>query len=166
MRSKLILLALLVVIVAVVAGCGGKGGTVSSMWSDVPTLPDSKKADINLPLPMRLAIQALMRASANDSDVDLDKFDFIGYTTSQSPQEITEFYSQERMAEEGWNLSDQPGCTAASGAEGFGGGMCFFGKDSGNQQSMLIIAIGQEEGKDKTQVYYVRFDGDFKTGSN
>lgn len=162
MRLRFMLLAVLVIVTTVVAGCGGKSGTVSSMWSDVPTLPDSKKADINLPLAVRLGIQALMKASANESDVDLDKFDFIGYTTSNSPQEIAEFYSQERMAEEGWTSTDQPGCTAVAGGEGSGGGMCFFGKDSGDEQSVLFIALAQEEGKDDTQVYYVRFDGNFK----
>ena len=160
MRTKPILILLLATVLLVTAGCGGgKSGTVSSMWSDVPLLPEAKKTDIKLPLPMRLVIQTMMRASANESDVDLDKFDFVGYTTSSTPQEITDFYSQERMAEEGWNQSDQPGCTSAAGAEGFGGGICFFGKDSGSEQSVLFIAIAQEEGKKDTQVYYVRFDG-------
>ncbi len=164
MRSKPILILLLATVLLVTAGCGGgKSETVSSMWSDVPLLPEAKKTDIKLPLPMRLVIQTMMRASANESDVDLDKFDFVGYTTSSTPQEITDFYSQERMAEEGWNQSDQPGCTSAAGAEGFGGGICFFGKDSGSKQSVLFIAIAQEEGKKDTQVYYVRFDGKFNS---
>ena len=164
MRTKPILILVLAVVLLVTAACGGgKSDTVSKMWPDVPTLPEAKKADIKLPLPMRLVIQTMMRASANQSDVDLDKFDFVGYTTSQTPQEITDFYSQERMAEEGWNQSDQPGCTSATGAEGFGGGICFFGKDSGDEQSVLFIAIAQDEGKKDTQVYYVRFDGKFKT---
>jgi hypothetical protein len=164
MRTKPILILLLAVVVLGLAGCGGgKGGTVSSMWSDVPVLPDAKKADFSLPLPIRLIMQTAVKASASDSDVDLEKFDFISYTTSQSPQEVTDFYSQERMSQAGWNKSDQPGCTSGAGAEGLsGGGFCIFGRDDGNRQSVLFIATAQEEGKNDTQVFYVRFDGQLK----
>lgn len=165
MRTKSILILVLAAAMLVTAGCGGgKGGTVSNMWSDVPTLPDSKKADFKLPLPIRLIMQTAVKASASDSDVNLDKFDFLGYSTSKSPQEVTEFYTQERMSEAGWNKTDQPGCTSASGAEGFtGGGFCIFGKDDGSKQSVLFIATAQEEGKNDTQVFYVRFDGEFNS---
>ena len=164
MRTKPILILVLAAVMLVTAGCGGgKGGTVSNMWSDVPTLPDSKKADFKLPLPIRLIMQTAVKASASDSDVNLDKFDFLGYSTSKSPQEVTEFYTQERMSEAGWNKTDQPGCMSGSDGQGLGGGgFCIFGKDDGNKQSVLFIATAQEEGKNDTQVFYVRFDGDFK----
>lgn len=163
MKPKLLLLIALVASVLVIAGCGGKGGTVSSLWPDVPELPGSEKADFSLPLPIRLIMQTAVKASANDSDVNLDKFDFLGYTTSQSPQEVTDFYTQERMSEAGWNKTDQPGCASAAGAEGLsGGGFCIFGRDDGNKQSVLFIATAQEEGKNDTQVFYVRFDGQLK----
>ena len=163
MRTKPILILMLAAIMLVNAGCGGKGGTVSNMWSDVPTLPDSKKADFKLPLPIRLIMQTAVKASASDSDVNLDKFDFLGYSTSKSPQEVTEFYTQERMSEAGWNKTDQPGCMSGSDGQGLGGGgFCVFGKDDGNKQSVLFIATAQEEGKNDTQVFYVRFDGEFK----
>jgi hypothetical protein len=164
MRTKPILILLLAAVLLATAGCGGgKGGTVSNMWSDVPTLPDSKKADFKLPLPIRLIMQTAVKASASDSDVNLDKFDFLGYSTSKSPQEVTEFYTQERMSEAGWNKTDQPGCMSGSDGQGLGGGgFCVFGKDDGNKQSVLFIATAQEEGKNDTQVFYVRFDGEFK----
>ena len=123
MRTKPILILLLAAVLLVTAGCGGgKGGTVSNMWSDVPTLPDSKKADFKLPLPIRLIMQTAIKASASNSDVNLDKFDFVGYSTSKSPQEVTEFYTQERMSEAGWNKTDQPGCMSGSDGQGLGGG--------------------------------------------
>ena len=164
MKSKLLLVVLAIVIAVSLAGCGGgKGGTVSSMWSDVPALPNSKKADFKLPLPIRLIMQTAVKASASDSNVNLDKFDFLGYTTSKSPQEVADFYSQDRMSQAGWNKTDQPGCMSGSDAQGLGGGgFCIFGKDDGNKQSVLFIATAQEEGKNDTQVFYVRFDGEFK----
>lgn len=163
MRTKPILILMLAAVMLVTAGCGGKGGTVSNMWSDVPTLPDSKKADFKLPLPIRLIMQTAIKASASDSDVNLDKFDFLGYSTSKSPQEVTEFYTQERMSQAGWNKTDQPGCMSGSDGQSLGGGgFCVFGKDDDNKQSVLFIATAQEEGKNDTQVFYVRFDGEFK----
>lgn len=163
MRNKAMLVLVLVTLAFGLVACGGKGGTVSSLWPDVPALPDSKKADFKLPLPIRLVMQTAVKASASNSNVDLDKFDFLGYTTSKSPQEVADFYSQDRMSQAGWNKSDQPGCMAGSSAEGLGGGgFCIFARDDGNKQSILFIATAQEQGKNDTQVFYVRFDGQFK----
>jgi hypothetical protein len=160
-KAMLVMVAILIALGA--AGCGGKSDTVSAMWPDVPTLPDSEKSDIKLPLPIRLIMQTAVRASASDNDVDLDKFDFVGYTTSISPQEVAEFYSPERMGEAGWNQTDQPGCVSGADGEGLGGGgFCIFGRDDGAQQSVLFIATAQEQGKNDTQVFYVRFDGQLK----
>ena len=67
------------------------------------------------------------------------------------------------MSQAGWNKTDQPGCMSGSDAQGLGGGgFCIFGKDDGNKQSVRFIATAQEEGKNDTQVFYVRFDGEFK----
>lgn len=165
MKTKAMLVLIAILIVVGASGCGGgKSDTVSAMWSDVPALPDSEKSDIKLPLPIRLIMQTAVKASASDSDVDLDTFDFVGYTTSRSPQEVAEFYSADRMSEAGWNSTDQPGCMSGSDGQGLGGGgFCIFGRDDGAAQSVLFIATAQEDGKDDTQVFYVRFDGTFKT---
>jgi hypothetical protein len=164
MKTKALLVTVAILIALGAAGCGGgKSGTVSAMWPDVPTLPDSEKSDIKLPLPIRLIMQTAVKASASDNDVDLDKFDVVGYTTSHSPQEVAEFYSQDRMSEAGWNQSDQPGCMSGSDGQGMGGGgFCIFGRDDGAKQSILFIATAQDAGKNDTQVFYARFDGQLK----
>ena len=152
---------LLLVLTATLAGCGGGGSNsnVNNLWSDVPGLPQAEKANIKLPLPLRLVMQTLVKASASDSDVDLEKFDVVGYTTSMSPDEVTGYYTQERMTEAGWNLSDQPGCMGGVDAAGAGGGMCLYGKDDGKQQSLLVILPAKDDDSDETQVFYIRFDG-------
>lgn len=161
MFRKSVFLVLLIVLTAALAGCGGGGSNsnVNNLWSDVPGLPQAEKANIKLPLPLRLVMQTLVKASASDSDVDLEKFDVVGYTTSMSPEEVTGYYTQERMTEAGWNLSDQPGCMGGVDAAGAGGGMCLYGKDDGKQQSLLVILPASDDGSDETQVFYIRFDG-------
>lgn len=160
MVRKAMSLVFLIAMVVVLAGCGGGGSksNVNNLWSDVPGLPQAEKANIKLPLPLRLIMQAAVKASASDSDVNLDKFDVVGYTTSMTPGEVTEYYSQERMAEAGWNVDNQMGCLS-SGDAAAGGGMCLYGKDDGKQQSLLVILPASDGDSGKTQVFYVRFDG-------
>jgi hypothetical protein len=94
-RQKLMLTLALILILSVLAACGGRGDSGSSIWPDVPVPTDARNSDIRLPLPMRLLIQTAVRASARGDDVNVDKFDFVGYTTAQSPQQVAEFYSAE-----------------------------------------------------------------------
>jgi len=157
------------VVLIVSTGCnfasnliGGESEPVANLWSDVPALQGAQRADIGLPLPMRLAIQGFMKASAQNTKVQLENFDFVAYTTPMKPQEVTDFYSQERMQAAGWNAEDVGGCTGAASTAGLSGGLCAFGKDVSGQQSMLIVLTGQDDKANLTQVFYVRFDGQFK----
>ena len=174
MKNQLIRVISTVLIASVLLGCGavstvtnlagvGKSaGTVQNLWSDVPPLDGAQKANLDLPLPAQLAVQAFAKASAADSQVQLDKFDLIAFTTSQAPQDVTGFYTQERMAALGWTLKDQPGCTGATNEQGVGGAICIFGKPGTDKQSLLFIALGQDDKTKQTEVFYVRFDGLFK----
>ncbi len=171
MKRGLLLLGLLALVITVTA-CGavssltgGKGGTVSTMWPDVPVFEGATKSNIDLPLPMRLAIQGIVKASAQSNDTQLDKFDFIAYTTPKTPEDVAAFYTQERMAAAGWNQADQPGCAGAGGnTAGFAGGFCVFGKQDGDKGSALFIIAANDEKSQQTQLFYVRFDGIKKTG--
>ncbi|MCA9871343.1 MAG: hypothetical protein H6649_09420 [Caldilineae bacterium] len=160
MVRRSLFLVLLVALIATLAGCGGgSNNNVNNLWSDVPGLPQAEKANIKLPLPLRLVMEAAVKASASDGNVNLDKFDVVGYTTSMTPGEVTDYYSQERMAEAGWNVDNQMGCLSGPDTGGAGGGMCMFGKDTGDQESLLVILPASDGDSGKTQVFYVRFDG-------
>lgn len=171
MKRGLVLFVLLAVALAA-AGCGavsnlagGKSGTVANLWPDVPAFEGATKSDISLPLPIRLAIQGIVKASANSNNTQLDKFDFVGYTTTKTPEDVTAFYTNEMMATKGWNETDQPGCTGAAGTGGIAGGICVFGQKNGDKGSALFIITGTDEKAQKTQIYYVRFDGIDKSNS-
>jgi hypothetical protein len=176
MRSKWYGVVIGVMILSAALGCGltdtilsntvggSKGNTVAALWPDVPAIPGAQRQTMDLPLPVQLAIQGMMKASASSSDAKLDKFDWIVFTTTQTPQNILSFYTNERMSSQGWNVKDQPGCTGAKAEGGLAGGVCIFGKGSANgQQSVLFIVPGQDDKTKQTQVFYVRIDGVFDT---
>lgn len=173
MKKQLYPFAIALAIVVALLGCGltdtlisntvggAKGNTVSNLWSDVPPLQGAQKQSLDLPVTVQLAIQGLIKASASTSDVQLDQFDWIAYSTNQTPKQVAEFYTTQRMAGAGWNLKDQPGCAAGTDA-GSGGGFCIFGKGqgtAGNKASLLFIILAQDDKTKQTQLYYVRLEG-------
>lgn len=159
MRNKTTLVLVLLLTVVMLAACGGGGKSSKSIWPDVPIPPDAKGSDVRLPLPLRLLIQTAMRASASSNDVDVEKFDFVGYTTTQTPQQVADFYSNERMAEAGWTAAEGMNCSTGMDAAGIGGGFCMFAKEGESQQSVLFIATARDDGAKDTSIFFVRFDG-------
>lgn len=175
MKLRIALFSLLAVVAFVASGCsliqgvtGRNAGTVSSLWSDVPQPPNSTKANIDIPLPVQFIVQAFMQAANADTsnDTKLDKFDFVVYTTSDTPEQVAQFYTTEKMTAAGWNGTDTPGCAAGNGTTGTtaGGGFCAFGKkgDAGKSTVLLVIPV-QEDATKSTQIFYVRFEGTQKT---
>lgn len=138
---------------------GGKAPKASALWADVPATPDMTKADVDMPLPMRLALQAFVKAAAqSDGDVRLDQAEAIAFSNSGKPADIGAFYSTERMASTGWNEDGQPGCNAIDGNKQ-GMKFCLFGKASGDTITILIIAAVPDESAKNTQVYFLRAAG-------
>lgn len=169
MKIKIALVSLLALLAFAAAGCGlvetftgSKGGTVSNLWSDVPPLPNATKADINIPPLANLLIQGFITAANsqnNESDTKLDKFDFIGYQTAESPQQVAAFYTVEKMKAAGWNSDDTPGCQVGSGDSGVAGGFCAFGKkDANGKDTILMILPVQDDSSKQTQVFFIRFE--------
>lgn len=170
MKLKVTLYTLLALTAFVVSGCGlagnllggNKGGTVSTLWSDVPAMPNATKADINIPPLANLIIQGFVQAANaqnSDSDTKLDKFDFIGYQTAGSPQAVSDFYTVDAMKAAGWDSADMPGCQVGEG-QGAAGGFCAFGKkDASGKQTVLLIMPVQDDAGKPTQIFYVRFEG-------
>jgi hypothetical protein len=107
-----------------------------------------EKADIELPVAARLAIQAITQGKIN----------FIAFTTAQSAQAVQEFYTLERMQGQGWNDPDMSGCLSDQGGETSAGAICTFGKTGDGQRDILAIVIARDEAKQETQVFFARVD--------
>ncbi|TAH51285.1 MAG: hypothetical protein EYC68_11295 [Chloroflexota bacterium] len=171
MKIRIAVVTLLVLVAAVSSGCGlaqnlmgSKGGTVSTLWSDVPPLPNATQANINIPPLANILVQGFIQAANADSNSDtkLDKFDFIGFQTSDTPQQVADFYTLEKMKAAGWNSEDMPGCQAGAG-QGGAAGFCAFGrKDGSNNQTVLLILPVQDDASKQTQVFFIRFEGSKK----
>ena len=161
MKHRKSLILVLALMIAVLVACGGGGkDSVKSIWPDVPIPEEAKGTAIKLPLPLRLLIQTAMRASDQGSGVNADEFDFVGYTTPQTPEQVAEFYSEDRMSAAGWEVAEGLSCTATTDSDsGFGGGFCAFGKHDGDELNVVFIAIAKNDDSNDTNIYFVRFGG-------
>lgn len=135
---------------------GTNGGTaVGALWPDVPTLPDSTYVDTELPLPVRLAVQAYVAATdAAVTDGNLDDFGFVVYDVAPGP-DLAGVYSPERMAQLGWLRSDIA-CTSGGSVPG---ALCAFAKGDQAAGSSEVLAIVLSPGAGaggRDQVAYIR----------
>ncbi|MFN4294763.1 MAG: hypothetical protein ACK4JD_11595 [Thermoflexales bacterium] len=151
----------------VTSGCGligslvgGGGARAGAMWADVPVMEGMTKENIDLPLPVRLAMQAFVRASVASEGVRIDNFEVVAFTSAKTPDDVKAFYTNERMQAAGWNMADQPGCSGASDASSIGATFCLFGKQNPTNQSVLILAATRNEGETTMTVFFMRFEGD------
>ena len=122
-------------------------GTVSALWSDVPPFQGATKSDQDIPLGARLAIRAMMQG----------KISFISFQTDRTAQEVSDFYSKERMKTAGWTPNDK-GCVGDSEDSKNHGALCVFSKKDGQKEDGLAIVIAQDEKNKTTNIFYARFD--------
>lgn len=176
MKKQFHFLTIALVVVIALLGCGltdqlvantvggAKGNTVSNLWRDVPPIAGAQKLSLDMPLTVQLGIQALIKTSAASQGGNIDSFDWIAYSTNQTPQQISAFYTNERMKAAGWSLKDkdQPGCVSGGDTSGIGGAFCVFAKGAltANEKGSIIFIVPVQDDKTKqTQVYYVRMEG-------
>jgi hypothetical protein len=146
-------LMLLVFVLVLTTGCnavgnlfgGGGGGGGRDLWSDVPKMDGMQGADLGLPLPARLAIQAAFQGN----------IDYMSFTTNSSTADVQAFYGDtDRMSQAGWSAQEL-GCV---GDPQGGGAICFFTKEQDGKQEGLAIVVAAGENSGPTQVFYVRID--------
>ena len=154
MRASASLLAL-ILIFGVAISCklserlaGGKNaGTVSELWPDVPPFQGATKAEIEIPLGMRLLIRGMTQGKVN----------FISFRTDKPAQEVKDFYSVERMKAAGWIANDK-GCTGDTEDTTNHGAMCLFSKKNNGKDEALAIIVAQDEKQPDTNIFYARLD--------
>jgi len=154
MKASASLLAL-ILILGVVISCklserlaGDKNsGTVSELWSDVPPFQGATKADLEIPLGVRLLIRGMSQGKVN----------FISFRTDKSAQEVKDFYSNDRMKAAGWNANDK-GCTGDTDDSKNHGAVCLFSRKGGGKEEGLAIFVAQDEKLPETNIFYARID--------
>jgi len=122
-------------------------GTVSQLWPDVPPLEGATKADLEIPLGVRLMIRTMAQGKVN----------YISFRTSKTAQEVKDFYSNDRMKAAGW-LANDKGCVGDTEDTKNHGAMCLFSrKDKGKEEALAII-VAQDEKLPETNIFYARVD--------
>jgi hypothetical protein len=140
---------------------GNMGASVDSLWEDVPAYPGASRVDMEMPAPLRLAVEAASQASAGRLPGDsgtLQDMQFIAFTTSDAPQQIQDYYSNERMAAEGWNVPDAPGCGELGAGTQANSAMCVFAKETPTKNSALFLVAGPADDGGSV-IFYMRADG-------
>jgi hypothetical protein len=165
MKTKLASIFLTCVMI-MMTGCGFVGSLVggsttkaAALWADVPAMEGMTQENIDLPLPIKLAAQGLIKASGASEGVRVDNFEVVAFTSAKTPSDVQAFYTQERMKAAGWNASDQPGCLGATDQQLAGGMFCMFGKQGATNESFLIIVATRDENKPQMDLFLLRFDG-------
>ena len=154
MRASTTLLAL-VLVLGVAISCklaerlGGdkNAGTVSELWPDVPPFQGATKAEIEIPLGLRLLIRGMTQGKVN----------FISFRTDKTAQEVKDFYSNDRMKAAGWAANDK-GCTGDMEDQKNHGAMCMFTRRDGGKEEGLAIIVAQDEKLPETNIFYARID--------
>ena len=122
-------------------------GTVSALWPDVPPFQGATKAEIEIPLGMRLLIRGMTQGKVN----------FISFRTDKPAQEVKDFYSVDRMKAAGWIANDK-GCTGDTEDTTNHGAMCLFSKKNNGKDEALAIIVAQDEKQPDTNIFYARID--------
>lgn len=162
MKTKLVVILGAMLLLVAATACnltslipgGGSAGTVTTLWPDVPPLEGATRENIDMPLPIRVAMQAMLQGN----------LEFIVCTTSAAPQAVKDFYTKDRMAAAGWDAEQSAGCgsgsTEGSESDAATGNMCFFSKQEGGKEVGLVIMTVQDDKTKKTQIFYARVYGD------
>jgi len=154
MKTSASLLAL-VLVLGVAISCklaerlGGdkNAGTVSELWPDVPPFQGATKAEVEIPLGVRLLIRGMSQGKVN----------FISFRTDKPAQEVKDFYSNDRMKAAGWTANDK-GCTGDMEDKKNHGAMCMFSRRDAGKEEALAIIIAQDEKLPDTNIVYARID--------
>lgn len=122
-------------------------GTIKNLWSDVPPLDGATKAEMSVPLGVRLMIRAMTQGKVN----------FITYKTNKSAREVKDFYSVERMKNAGWK-ADENNCFGDTEEKEIQGATCFYTRQDGKNKEGLAIILAEDAKTKETDVFYARID--------
>ncbi len=135
---------------------GNNMKTVSELWSDVPRMDGLAPSQMEMPLYAKLLMRTMLNQIAGEGK---DSGDWIVFTTTKTPDDVKNFYTNARMTANGWEPSDKSTCLSGS-EQGIAqvGVFCVFIKhQSGKDVGLMIIAAPDDQTK-QTNVLFVRVE--------
>ena len=135
---------------------------VGTLWSDVPKMEGLTSSESDMPLfvklLMRTALNNLYRLNKEGEDKTPSTGDWAAFTTTQSPQDVQNFYSNDRMTSfANWDASKNSTCLNGKD-QGFNGVACVFHKNANKKDIGLLVVAAQDDQKKQTNVFFVRVE--------
>jgi len=141
-------------------GGGENYQTVSSLWSDVPPMDGFQPSQMDLPLPVKLLMRTVLgnlgRLNPKGQDQTTGNIDWIVFTTTKSPTDVQNFYTNARMMAKGWDDAGQDSsCVSGDNSSTAQVGVvCAFQKQKENLQ--LAIIVTEDASTKQTDVFFLR----------
>lgn len=139
-----------------VAGSETGFTNASELWSDVPRMEGLTPSEMEMPfyvkLVMRTAMSQILAGGTGGAD-------WIVFSTDKTSEDVQGFYTNQRMAQNGWIASENSTCLRGS-EQGMPqvGLFCVFLKEAeGRQTGLMVIASPNEEAKNTT-VAFIRVE--------
>lgn len=142
----------------------------AELWSDVPRMEGLTSSEAEMPMYvkilMRTALNNLYRLNNQNEDRTPATGDWAVFTTTKSPDDVKNFYTNARMTSFGsWAASNNSTCSSGNQA-GFSGVGCVFNKTANKQDIGLLIVAAQDEQKKQTNVFFVRVEKEETPATN
>ncbi len=137
--------------------------TVSQLWSDVPRMDGLTPSDMDMPLPIKLVMRTVIGnlglLNKEGEDRTTGNIDWIVFTSAKTPTDVQSFYTNQRMKASGWEVSKESTCVSG-GEQGMAqiGVLCGFVKQSGNQETGLLIIAAPDDQTKQTDVFFLRLE--------
>ncbi len=175
MKSKKYLIGLFVLLILTSLACGmldtvvnkATGGdnlqTVTSLWSDVPQMDGLEPSQIDMPpfvkLAVRLVIGNMGKLNPEGQDQTTGTINWIVFTSSKTPEDVQNYYTNDLMKSNGWDSSEGSPCVSGStqGAAQVGV-ICAFTKTQDGKNVQLAILTAEDEQSKKNNVFFLRLE--------
>ncbi len=137
---------------------------VNELWTDVPKMDGLNASDLEMPAATKLILRTILgnlgRLNKEGEPQQTGSIDWLAYTTTKTPDEVSAFYTNDKMAAFGnWDTSKESTCISGKD-KGVGGVFCVFQKKMNGRQAGLVIVAAEDEKTKQTNLFFVRIEGD------
>lgn len=133
---------------------GGQMNSSTSLWADVPRMDGLEEKSLELPLMMRIAMQAMMGQITSSTGADAE---MVTFTTTRPAAEVQAYYSA-AMDANVWQIEGDQACYSGSeaGFEGLGA-LCLFTQDEpSGAQTALAVLVTEDQETALSNVFFIR----------
>ena len=178
--KKPITIVLITVLILAVMSCGlvdrfTTGGVeklqrAEALWPDVPQMDGLEHSDLELPMTGKLlikwALDNMWRLNKEGEDTAPVSGDWVVFSSANQPADVQAYYTTERMTSFGnWEANKKMTCIDGKD-KGWPGILCAYQKKDGTKDVGLLIFAGKDEKSQKTNVFFLRLEGEHMINSN